>query len=189
MKTYSHTVKKSPMIKWKKTAFIFALLLPISVNAANVGLSTSTSKFFYGGGIGLSFGDVDTVSLSPTVGVNLSSKASLGFIFSYVYRKYSYSQGDVTTNDYASTLFTRYQLTPQFFLEADVEHLNNEFVRGDLSTDRRDFDSFLAGGGMRSSLGGNTSASITVLYNFSYSDNDSPYSDPISIRAGIGVGF
>ena len=119
------------MINWKKITFIFVLLLPICANSAGIGLSTSSSKFFYGGGVGLSFGDVDTVSLSPTVGVNLTSKASLGFMFSYVYRKYSYSQKDVTTNDYASTLFTRYQLTPQFFLEADVEHLNNEFVGED----------------------------------------------------------
>jgi len=177
------------MYTLKNTAFIFLLFLPITVNAGGIGVTSSTSKYFYGGGVGLSFGDVDTISLSPLVGVNLSNKTSVGVSLSYVYRNYSREQGDVSTNDYATSLFTRYRLTPQYFLEADVEHLDNEFIRSDNTTDRRKFNSFLAGGGVRSSLGGNVSASLTILYNFSYNDKDSPYSDPISIRGGIGVGF
>ncbi len=177
------------MCPLKNIFFILILSIPIAVNAAGIGVTKSASKYFYGGGIGLSFGDMDTLSLSPMVGVNLSNKTSVGVSFSYVYRKYSLEQRDITTNDYATSLFTRYRLTPQYFLEADAEHLDNEFIRSDNSTDRRKFNSFLAGGGIRSSLGGNVSASLTVLYNFSYNDKNSPYSDPISIRGGIGVGF
>jgi hypothetical protein len=174
----------------KKSIFLFVLCLPIAVNGASVGLSaTSASKYFYGGGVGLSFGDIDTITLSPMAGINLTDKMSVGLTLSYVYRKDSREQRDVTTHDYASTLFTRYRLTPQYFLEADVEHLSNEYVRADNTTDRREFNSFLAGGGYQMSLGGNASAYITVLYNFSYNDKDSPYSDPISVRGGIGVGF
>ena len=177
------------MYTLKSTAFILLLILPITVNAVGIGITSSASKYFYGGGVGLSFGDVDTISLSPMVGVNLNNKTSVGVSLSYVYRNYSREQGDVSTNDYATSLFTRYRLTPQYFLEADVEHLDNEFIRSDNTTDRRKFNSFLAGGGVRTSLGGNVSASLTILYNFSYNDKDSPYSDPISVRGGIGVGF
>jgi len=173
----------------KKYILFFVLTMPFAANGASLGLTNGSSKFFYGGGLGASFGDVDTVTLSPLAGINLNDKTSVGLQFSYVYRKDSRGQRDVTTNDYATTLFARYHLTSQFFLEADAEHLNNEFVRTDASTDRRTFNSFLAGGGIRTPIGGNASVFVSVLYNFSYDKENSPYSDPISISGGIGVGF
>ncbi len=172
-------------------AFLAAVILfPALANAqVSVGFTDSDSKFYYGGGIGASFGSVDIVSLSPSVGMNVNEKTSVGLSVSYVYRKDTREGRNLTTNDYATGIFGRYLLTPQFYLEADVEHLNNEFAVTNTTTDRREFNSFLAGGGIRSPLGGNAVAFFTVLYNFSHSDADSPYSDPLSIRGGISLGF
>jgi len=96
---------------------------------------------------------------------------------------------DYNADDYGATLFGRYRLTRSFFLEADLEHLNYERFFTDGSSERTNFNSVLAGAGYSAPLSRNASFILTVLYNFNYDDDDSPYSDPVSIRAGFGIGF
>lgn len=167
-----------------------ALLLPIpSSHAAGVGIGFSESAFFWGGGVGASFGDVDTLTVSPHVGMNITPKWSVGLGLDYTRRTDDRYSPRRTYNDTGLTLFTRYSIIPGFFVEADVESLNYEYYTNATSKQSADFTSFLAGGGIRSSLGGNTSTYVSALYNFSYDDADSPYDDPWTIRAGIGFGF
>ena len=62
---------------------LFFVSLVVSASGAGVGLGHSSDRFFYGGGIGASFGDVDVVSISPTLGVFLNDKASVGVGLAY----------------------------------------------------------------------------------------------------------
>lgn len=146
-------------------------------------------RLFWGGGVGLGFGDVDYVEVSPLVGLRVHPKVDVGLALTYRWR--NDDRYDVSTNDYGSTLFGRFRVWQNLFLEADWEYLNWEYVRFDLSQDRETTSSFLAGGGYYLPLGGRASMAVSALYNFSYDDNDppQPYGDPWVIRAGFAVGF
>ncbi len=170
-------------------SFLFMTSLAASAGGVGVGLSHPGGRFFYGGGIGASFGEVDVVSVTPNIGMFLNENASIGVSLAYVYRNDSRAGRDITTQDYGSSVFGRYFLTPRFFLETDLEYLNSEIARLDGSTIRKDFNTTFVGGGIRSPLGANASAYLSILYNLDQGDADSPYSEPVSIRGGIGVGF
>lgn len=153
--------------------------------------SPSQQKIFYGGGIGLSFGDVQYIEIWPLVGVNLTRELGVGVSFLYRHRKDTRYQNDLTTDDYGATLFGRYRLPGPFYLQAEYEYLDYEYRTSYITneTKRADFSSFMAGGGVSQAVGGNASVYATVLYNFSYDQDDSPYADPWIIRFGVGVGF
>ncbi len=177
----------------KRSVLNMLLLLALPLGAvAGVGInagSNTSGGVFYGGGIGASFGDVDYIDISPMIGMHLSDNVSAGV--SFLYRHVNDSRGVKTlkTNDYGSTIFARYHIAPSIFLEADYEYLDHEFFRPDLTKDRKQFNSVLAGGGVTSSLGGRVSSYFSVLYNFSWDQDESPYADPWTIRFGVGVGF
>jgi outer membrane protein assembly factor BamA len=178
-------------MKFRTLLITAALLLPPAASAGvgiNAG-SNAAGGIFYGGGIGASFGDVEYIDIAPMVGMHLSDNVSAGV--SFLYRHVNDSRGPKTlkTNDYGSTIFTRYHIGPSLFLEADYEYLDHEFYRPDLTKGRKQFNSVLAGGGITSSLGGRASTYLSVLYNFSWDQTDSPYADPWTVRFGVGIGF
>lgn len=154
----------------------------------------SKSKVFWGGGIGLGFGTVDYVQIWPMVGVNVTPKLAVGMRLFYQYTSDSRYATTVTTNDYGATIFGRYFVTKPLFLQAEYEYLNYEFPsdidsNGNVTTERTDLGSFLAGGGVRQIVGRNTSIYAVFLYNFTYEDDDRAYDSPWVIRFGVGVGM
>ncbi len=163
-------------------------VIPFS-SVAGVSVVSTRSNLFYGGGISASFGAVDYVELSPMIGVHLDPRTSVGASILYRYRNDDRSSRTVTTNDYGASLFVRYRIIPSFYVEADYEYLDHEYAIGSSNTERRQYHSFLAGGGMSSPLSSSTAMYLSVLYNFSYDEDDSPYSDPWVVRFGISVGF
>ena len=177
----------------KTKGILPAMLLALSgIANAGVGIGASSNiagNIFYGGSLGASFGDVDYIDVAPMVGLHLTPELSTGV--SLLYRHVSDSRGSKTlkTNDYGGTLFARYHFIPTVFVEADYEYLDHEFYRSDSTKDRKQFNSVLAGGGIISPMGGNVSSYLSVLYNFSYDQADSPYADPWTVHFGIGVGF
>lgn len=150
-----------------------------------------TSPWFFGGGIGLGFGDVDWIELYPLIGYRVNRQLSLGGGVSYRYLNDDRFAGAPSTTDYGSNLFARFHLTPQWFLEADYEFLSHEFVRFDLSTDRDTFNTLLGGIGYSQPMGARASIFVLALYDFTHDDNDPfyPYSDPWIVRGGVSVGF
>ncbi len=166
------------------------LLLTIPVQStAGASVVSSRSNIFYGGGISASFGAVDYVELSPMMGVHLDPRTSAGVSLLYRYRNNDRNNRTVTTHDYGASLFARYRITPSFYIEADYEYLDHEYDSGSSNTERRQYHSFLAGGGMSSPISSNAAMYMSVLYNFSYDEDDSPYGDPWVVRFGISVGF
>jgi hypothetical protein len=149
-------------------------------------------KIFYGGGFGLVFGDVDYFEIWPMIGINLTQALSVGVQFLYRHRKDKRYQQTLTTDDYGTTLFGRYRFSSPFYLQAEYEYLDYQYyvstING-LTTKRDNLSSFMAGGGVYQAVGANTSVYATVLYNFSYDQNYSPYYGPWITRFGIGVGF
>jgi hypothetical protein len=147
-------------------------------------------RLFYGGNVGLSFGDVDYVDVSPYLGMDFGHNVFGGVGVLYRYRDDSRYDPDLTTSDYGASLFVRYRLTPQLFLHGEYNWTNFEYPLLDGSTVRDDYGGVLLGGGFAHALGGRTAFIVSVLYDVTWSDDEpTPYDNPWVVSAGISVGF
>ena len=161
-----------------------------SSSGTGVGVTTRRDKFFYGGGVGLGFGDIRYVEIWPLFGYNFNPKVRGGMTLIYRYRKDDRVDESVSTTDYGGSLFVDYFPMPRFFLRGEYEHLSYEFINFDLTTDREGFNSVFGGVGFSNPIGSNGALNITLLYNFSHDDGQrSPYADPYVIRIGVSFGF
>jgi hypothetical protein len=149
-----------------------------------------SSRWFFGGGVGLGFGDVDFVEVAPMLGAWINPKVTAGGSLIYRYRRDSRTPETISTSDYGASIFGRYLVWDPLYLHAEVEYLSYEFIQFDLSTDREGFTSFFVGAGAGTPISRNASFFATVLYNLSYSSGErSPYGSPWVVRMGVGFGF
>jgi len=155
------------------------------------GTSRANDRLWFGGGIGFGFGTVDYVEVAPIIGFSATDKLSVGGGITYRYRDDGRFADSLTTNDYGANVFVRYRFLPALFGHVEYEYLSYEFVRSDLSTERDNFNSVLAGPGFFQPLGKRVSFYATALYNFSYDSDEfpSPYDDEWVYRVGVSVGF
>lgn len=146
------------------------------------------NNLFWGGNLGLSFGDVNYVEVSPLVGKFFSPKFSAGGSLIYRHRRDKRYQQDITTNDYGGSLFGRYHLTQVVFAQAEYEHLQYEYFDYTFTKQRDSANSVFVGGGFNAPLSSNATFFAVTLYNLNH-DESSPYDFPWVVRLGIGVGF
>ena len=147
-------------------------------------------RLFFGGNLGLYFGSLTYVNVSPTIGYRFTDRfgAGLGPAYSYYSdkrdKKYTY-----TTNTYGGRLFGQYLISDQLMAYSEYEVINVE-VPNLLFTKliRKNISSLFIGGGYLQRFGGgNSGVSLMLLYNVLESDY-SIYENPI-IRTGINIGF
>jgi hypothetical protein len=163
---------------------VLGLLLSPVVEAAG------SDRWWFGGAVGLGFGDVDYVSIEPILGYRVRPDLSVGGRLIYRYRDDNRFEPDLSTSDYGASLFARYTVSRPIFVQAEYEYLDYEYAVLDGTTRRDSVDSWLAGVGVAQRLGGRTGFFALALYNFSYSDDEpSPYDEPWVIRVGVSVGF
>jgi hypothetical protein len=146
-----------------------------------------------GGGFGLSFGsNQDFISVSPLIGYRLTAKLIAGTQLTYRYTNYKYYRPSIKLNDYGVSPLLQFYVYKNIFIQTEYEYLNYEFPVTPTETTRKNFSSFLAGGGFIQPLGDNVGFYITALYNFSYKTPQpgeyTPYDSPLVIRAGINIG-
>ena len=141
-------------------------------------------RIWFGGGLGLNFGNVTAIQLEPLVGykVDRKGKFSVGTGLSYRYfsdnrytPKYEYSA-------YGYRLFTRYRVIPQAYVHAEFLDLNAQpyLVIGDRSA-RIWIPHLLVGGGVSQPIGGQASFTMQVLWEV--------LQDPNSVYRGLGPVF
>lgn len=158
--------------------WIILVFAPLAVAARD------ESKFFAGGGVGLSFGSVTSVRVNPFVGYRIFPKTSAGV--GAVYEYYSYDA--TSTSIYGGSVFGEQYIGDQFFVHGEYELLSLEtaaFDKLELHTgqDRFLHHGILVGGGYRQQLSDAGSLFILALFNLNQTAN-SPYAVPI-----IKVGF
>jgi hypothetical protein len=150
-----------------------------------------------GGGLGLSFSSYqDFFSISPQIGYMVTRRLMAGTGFTYRYTNYKYFKPSMKFNDYGVSPFLRFTVYRNIFIQTEYEYLNYEDFRYPVTpareTVRRNFSSFLAGGGFVQPVGQKISFYIMAMYNFSYKNaaagEYSPYDSPLIVRAGINVG-
>jgi hypothetical protein len=155
-------------------------------------------RMFFGGGLGLQFGDYTVIDIAPIVGYKLTEKFSAGVGVTYIYEHLKQSivtttniyYLDYKTNIYGGSVFAKYYLFNDFFGYAEYGILNmdvpspfsyNEFMRDNV-------ESMLVGGGYREMLGGKVGLELEVLWDV-LDEPYSPYGNGPIIRAGIVAGF
>ncbi len=143
-------------------------------------------KVYVGGNVGLQFGTVTFIELSPLMGYKFTEDFSAGVGVTYQYYRYKDNFYDFETNVYGARVFGRYLFTDNLFGHVEYEFLNLEAF--DFYPRRRvDVGSLLAGGGYIQRFGSNSAIVAMILYNFTESAY-TPYQNPI-IRIGVNIGL
>lgn len=156
---------------------------------------TYKHTFFGGGSLGVQFGTVTMVDISPMAGYYIFEYWSVGLGLTYQYINDQY--WDETMNVIGGRLFTRFYLPifPSVFAHGEYQYMtyntNVAYNTNSLTVGGKkqwySVSDVLLGGGFRQSLGGRSGMTLMILWNF----NESPYSlysNPV-MRVGFDIGF
>lgn len=142
--------------------------------------SKLNDKLFFGGGVGMYFGSVTSIDLSPMIGFKPTDKFYFGLKGTYQYVKdnnYNFS-----TDIYGGSIFGLYVFFDKVvaFAEYEVVSLESRYYNTqiDPEDDRFWVDSPMIGGGLSQSVGSRSKVLILLLWNLNNSGS-SPYSNPI----------
>jgi len=145
------------------------------------------SHLYFGGGLGLQFGSMTLIEISPLVGYKVTPKLSIGVSPTYKYYHYKAYYGSTSTNVFGGSIFSRYSIFENIFAHVEYETLFYNIQEPGYPTTRLQFNSFFVGGGYNQRIGGNSAMYILLLWNLNDTP-DSPYVNPI-IRVGFSVGL
>lgn len=144
-------------------------------------------RIYVGGGGGFSAGsNFTSINVSPTVGYMFTNRFSSGI--GIIYQFINYKNIDLKTHNYGGSVFSRFNVTPQFFVHGEYEVLNYEtfsLVGGEIRTTRDTSPALFLGGGYFQPFGSRGGVSITLLYNLIYEQDNSPYPRPYVVRVGF----
>ena len=137
-----------------------------------------TDKVYVGGNLGLGFGDVTYVDVSPIIGYRITENFSSGIGFTYLYfrnRIFDYEASTI-----GGSVFSRYNLTDQVFLHMEFQQqtYTANSISLDVESQRVSVPYFLVGGGYIQPMGTNSSLFVSVLYDL-IEDPFSLYQNPI----------
>ncbi|SEJ38793.1 hypothetical protein SAMN05192553_103615 [Cyclobacterium xiamenense] len=146
-------------------------------------------RVYFGGNFSLQFGTVTFVDISPLAGAMITDKYSAGLGATYQYLNNRFVP-NADAHIYGGRIFNRYNVLPRFFLHAEYEALNVEVANLIPNTNEivisRDWVPGLFGGaGYFTPFGERGGINFMLLYNFSYDNIRSPYSEPYVIRVGF----
>jgi len=148
-------------------------------------------RFFFGGGVGAAFGEVDYFEIAPLVGMQVVPRLDLGLQPFYRWTNDGRYSPSIESTDYGARLFARVRIIAGFFAEADYQYTSYEYVNVPYGTTRDTNNGFLAGAGYTVPLGGHVGMYFSALYDFSYDDSNAynPYDSPVQFQIGVAVGF
>lgn len=136
-----------------------------------------SDNLYFGGGLGLQFGSVTGIEISPTVAYQFSDNILGGVKTSFEYYKTEWYE----TSIYGGSLYGMYNFYDNFLLYAEVEALNyipGHFVSFSSNLDREWVVSPLVGPGFMQPIGERAKLLLMLLWNLNDSST-SPYSNPI----------
>lgn len=172
-----------------KRAFVCGALW-IVVSTMGGATEAAADRWWFGGGVGLGFGDVDYVTIEPMVGFRATEKVSVGGGLIFRYRSDDRFTPSFSTTDYGANTFLRYYVHRPVFLQVEYEHLSYERLLSDGTMDRDGYDSLFGGAGFSRPMGDRSAFFVTVLYNFLYDSNEpAPYDEAWALRLGVSFGF
>ncbi|MDZ4204344.1 MAG: hypothetical protein U1C46_05960 [Bacteroidales bacterium] len=162
------------------------------------------TKWYFGGNIGVQFGTVTLIDISPMAGYPLTERLSSGIgatykyyhIKNYAYNIYTNRYQSLSSHIVGSQVFMRYFLFRQFFAHTEYEYLRfrNMTYRQNPATQSYDkeyviehVNSVFIGTGYRQHVGPRSAFDILLLYNLNETPS-TPYNNPL-IRMGFVFGI
>ena len=144
-------------------------------------------KIFFGGGLGLQFGSVTAIDVSPIVGYKVTERFHTGLGFTYKYLKYRDYTPSIDFSAYSGSIFTRFFITESLFAYAEAEALNTEVLtltsNNTIEQERKWIESYFIGGGYFQKIGQRSGIYLLILWNLNESEL-SPYTNPV-MRIGF----
>ncbi len=175
-------------IKFIVLSILPVLFLSQSVSAQEEVISPlRQNRWFVGGNLGLQFGTVTILDISPYTGFKMTNRLAIGAGFTYQYLREGKGEYKYTSNVYGGRIFSSYSIIPEVFAYAEYEVLNHEVAIDVNNYVRKNVSSVLVGGGYRQMIGHNLYSDIMVLWNLTESPN-SRYTNPI-FRVGMVIGL
>lgn len=185
--------KNELMKRYNRPILIICFLLITNVLSATE--EEQVSRFFTGGFVGLQFGTVTLLDVSPLIGYRLTDSWHVGVggtykfhsIRNFHYDMYTGRRSNVRSHILGAQTFTRLFVTKQFFAHGEFEFLRirNEVFVDDPDEQRynRDYTfsnihSIFIGGGYRQLMSERFAADIMLLWNLN-DTFESPYSNPV----------
>ncbi len=171
-------------------------------------------KLVIGGGLGLGFGDVTSIAVSPVVGYRFTEDfmAGVGLGYQYYRVKDFFEVGNNVTGQYEyyplkshffyPSIWGRYVVYHNFFVQAEAEYDFQSFTAYEIDNDpnsstagtpisyKLNYNSpaLLLGAGLRQPISDRSSLVVVALYDV-IQDKYSPYLNRIDLRIGFNVGF
>lgn len=181
-----------PALPDLSTPVLVAQAAPADPNAAPPPTSKPprANRVWFGGSIGLSFGDVETWQIAPVIGFKLTPKFDTGVELFYLHRDDKRFDPDISTDDYGARAFAIYRPFRAFFLEAMYDYTKFEYGLANGETEDDSHSGFLLGAGVVQPMGGNASFLMSALYDLTYDEDEPyPYDSPWRVTAGVVFGF
>jgi hypothetical protein len=146
-------------------------------------------KLYFGGGVGISFGNYTRIAVYPMVGYKITPKLSAGIELGYEWISDKRYNETYTTSNYGGSLFARYRIIPALFFHAEYATYNYELYYLDASSERLWVPFLFLGAGFSKRIAPGTTAYAMVKFDVLQNKN-SPYKDwdPF-FNVGISVGF
>lgn len=158
--------------------------------------STSSSfdrqKLFFGGNIGLSFGNFTLVDIAPQVGYAFNQYFSAGAGISFTYANSEYTEYEATRTYLGANLFA--YIYPIKYIALSVQPgidymwASDKYYGGGKFTENKAIPSFVIGGGLRIPTG-NVGGMIMMLKYDLVQNPHSPYGNSIFYSVGYVFSF
>lgn len=176
------------------SAFVLVLLQESAYSQALLEDSAQQeSHVFYGGQIGLTFGDYFRVSIEPLIGYRLTQRLSFGGKARYEYVNDSRYSEDIIAHNYGGSIFSNLFLFKGLYAHAEFSYMSYQYqteIRGEEYKTEREWVPFvLLGGGYAHQISRSAYIFIEALWDVVQDDN-SPYAagEPfisVGVMAGI----
>lgn len=174
---------------------IFVILMSfITANASDDSEDKKPPKFYAGGNLGLQFGTITLVDVSPWISYRIIPQISFGIGGTYKYYRYNLLDTKIKRSYYGGRGFMRFYpqsksvgVLNQFFLHAEYEVLKMSLDAGNSDVPNQLVESIFAGVGYQVPLGEYAYGDIYLLYDFNQ-DAYSPYKNPL-LRVGVAIGL
>jgi hypothetical protein len=152
--------------------------------------SRSANNWYYGGTVGLSFGDYFSVSAEPYFAYKISPKLHAGLKFRYQYvNDTRYSSSGFTSHNYGGSAFMIYRFIPRLYMRAEYALMNYELYNILGNSHRETVPFFLLGGGYMMKISRSVMGYVEVLFDV-LNDPNSPYeSGTPFVSVGVMVGL
>jgi hypothetical protein len=147
------------------------------------------TNVFYGGTVGVGFGNPFRLSFQPFVGMVFTPKISGGLKVGYEYIRQENYGTTTTWHNYGASVFGRYRLIPRAYLHTEFAYYSYGYKVSELVEDRYWVPFLLVGGGYLQPISPSASAFVEVLFDV-LQDSKSPYEAWTPwVSFGVAVGF